>query len=109
MRLETISIHNYKSLQNVKINQIPRFMVMVGANGTGKSSFFDVFGFLRDALNGSVRQALDARGRYGEVVTRGHEGEPIKIELQVRMPIRDRERLVTYGLEIGQEKGRRWY
>lgn len=106
MRLETISIRNYKSLQEVKITDIPRFMVLVGANGTGKSTFFDVFGFLRDALNGSVRQALDARGRFGEVVTRGHEKESIGIELQVRMPIADKERLVTYGLEVGQESGR---
>lgn len=106
MQLETIAISNYKSLRDVRITDIPRFMVMVGANGAGKSTFFDVFGFLRDALSGSVRQALDARGRFAEVVTRGHEKESIKIQLQVRMPIAGRERLVTYGLEVGQDGGR---
>jgi predicted ATPase len=54
-----------------------------------------VFGFLRDALHGNVRQALDARGRFNEVVSRGHEGEPITIEIQVRLQIAGRERLVT--------------
>ena len=106
MRLETLSIKNFKSLQDVRITSIPRFLVLVGANGTGKTTFFEVFGFLRDALNGSVRKALDARGRFNEVVTRGHEQENITIELQVRMPIADKERLVTYHLEVGQVDGR---
>lgn len=106
MRLETLSIRNFKSLQDVRVTNIPRFLVLVGANGTGKTTFFEVFGFLRDALNGSVRKALDARGRFSEVVTRGHEQENITIELQVRMPIADKERLVTYHLEVGQVEGR---
>jgi predicted ATPase len=105
MRLESIFVQNFKSLQRVKVDDLPRFMVLVGANGTGKSTFFDVFGFLRDALTGSVRKALDVRGRFAEVVTRGHEAETIIIELQVRMPIAEKERLVTYHLEIGQESG----
>jgi predicted ATPase len=29
--------------------------VVVGANGTGKSTLFDVFGFLHDCLKGNVR------------------------------------------------------
>ena len=106
MKLESITIKNYKALQNIQIKNIPSFMVLVGANGTGKSTLFDVFGFLRDALTGNVRQALDARGRFSEVVTRGHEKENISIELQVSLSIAGRNRLVTYHLEIGEEKGR---
>ena len=60
MKLESITIKNYKALQNIQIKNIPSFMVLVGANGTGKSTLFDVFGFLRDALIGNVRQALHA-------------------------------------------------
>src|SRR5271165_7145375 len=87
LKLKSITIRNFRALQNVELKNIPGFMVLVGANGTGKSTLFEVFGFLRDALTGNVRQALDARGRFPEVVTRGHETEPILIELQVRMPI----------------------
>jgi len=65
-----------------------------------------VFGFLRDALTGNVRQALDARGRFPEVVTRGHDAESIVVELQVGLDIAGRSRLVTYCLEIGSEQGR---
>jgi predicted ATPase len=101
MELKSITIRNFKALQAVHLKDIPSFMVIVGANGTGKSTLFDVFGFLRDALAGNVRQALDARGRFPEVVTRGHENESILVELQARLPIADSFRLVTYGLEIG--------
>jgi predicted ATPase len=106
MELKSITIHNYKALQDIHLKEIPSFMVLVGANGTGKSTLFDVFGFLRDALTGNVRQALDARGRFPEVVTRGHEKESILVELQVGLPIAGRSRLVTYHLEIGVEDGR---
>ena len=61
MHLKSLSIKKFKSLQNVHLKDVPGFMVLVGANGTGKSTLFDVFGFLRDALNGNVRQALDSR------------------------------------------------
>ncbi|MFN7918814.1 MAG: AAA family ATPase [Bryobacteraceae bacterium] len=106
MTLKSLTIRNYKALQSVTIVDIPSFMVLVGANGTGKSTLFDVFGFLRDALTGNVRQALDARGRFREVITRGKDKEPIVIELQVQTPIAGRSRLVTYHLEIGEFEGR---
>jgi predicted ATPase len=106
MELKSVTIRNFKALQDIHLKEIPNFVVLVGANGTGKSTLFDVFGFLRDALTGNVRQALDARGRFSEVVTRGHEKESILVELQVGLPIADRSRLVTYHLEIGVEDGR---
>jgi predicted ATPase len=49
----------------------PPFLVVVGANGSGKSTLFEVFGFLHDCLKGNVRQALDKRGRFAEVLSRG--------------------------------------
>jgi predicted ATPase len=104
MGLKSITIRNFKALQAVHLKDVPSFMVIIGANGTGKSTLFDVFGFLRDALTGNIRQALDARGRFAEVVTRGHENESISVELQVQLKIAGRSRLVTYGLEIGLEQ-----
>jgi predicted ATPase len=106
MELKSIRIQNFKALQNIHLKNIPRFMVIVGANGAGKSTFFEVFGFLRDALMGNVRQALDSRGRFNEVVSRGHENESILIELQIQLDISGTSRLVTYHLEIGQEDGK---
>nr|WP_287633126.1 MULTISPECIES: AAA family ATPase [unclassified Microcystis] len=92
--------------KNIHIRDIPPFCVIIGANGTGKSTLFDIFGFLRDALKNNIRQALQIRGGYREIITRGQEQENIEIELQFRMKILDTERLVTYILIIGQNNNR---
>ncbi|UYM14118.1 AAA family ATPase [Endozoicomonas euniceicola] len=75
------------------------------ANGSGKSTLFDVFGFLKDALAGNVRTALQKRGGFKEVVTRGCIDQPIVFTLQFRLAIGGVERLVTYVLEIKLVKG----
>lgn len=105
MRIESIRLKNYKAFQDVTLSDIPKFCLVVGANGSGKTTLFDVFSFLRDCLSGNVSKALDARGRFNEVVSRGHETETILIEIQYQMPVSGVNRYVTYSLEIGQEKG----
>lgn len=105
MRIESIRLKNFKVFRDVHLKNIPAFMVVVGANGSGKSTLFDVFGFLHDCLKGNVRQALDARGRFREVVSRDSGNHSILIELQYRMQITDVERLVTYSLEISERSG----
>jgi predicted ATPase len=106
MKIVSIKLKNYRLFEDLEITDIPAFCVIIGANGTGKSTLFDIFGFLRDALKNNIRQALQVRGGFKEVVTRGKEQEDIEIELQFRLKIVDKERLVTYILIIGQEKNR---
>ena len=107
MRIESIRLNNFKAFRDIHVRDIPAFFVVVGANGSGKSTLFDVFGFLHDCLKGNVRQALDKRGRFREVLSRGcdPERDSIRIELQYRMEITGVERLVTYSLEISEELG----
>jgi predicted ATPase len=107
MQIETIEIKNYRLFRSVKLDRVPRLCVLVGANGTGKSTLFDVFSFLKDALSMNVGKALAKRGGYREVATRGHSDEPICLTLQFRLEITGRERLVTYLLEIAVGKGGR--
>jgi predicted ATPase len=106
MKIISIKIKNYRAFEFLEINDIPPFCVIIGANGTGKSTLFDIFGFLRDALKNNIRQALQIRGGFNEVVTRGKEQENIEIELKFRMEIVGTERLVTYALIIGQDQKR---
>ena len=103
MRIESIRLKNFKTFRDVHIKNIPSFLVVVGANGSGKTTLFDVFGFLHDCLKGNVRQALDKRGRFKEVLSRDSEGDSILIEIQYRMKLADVDRLVTYSLEIAEE------
>ncbi len=105
MKIESIRLKNFKTFRDVYLPDIPPFLVVVGANGSGKSTLFDVFGFLHDCLRSNVRQALDKRGRFKEVVSRDSNDASILIEIQYRMLITEVERLVTYTLEIAEQKG----
>lgn len=101
MKIEKIRLKNFKVFQDVTIGNIPAFCVIVGANGAGKTTLFDVFGFLKDCLTYNVTRALQARGGFQEMVSRGHENESIELEIQYRLPLTGKERLVTYLVEIG--------
>lgn len=105
MRIEQIRLKNFKSFQDVTITDIQPYSVFVGANGTGKTTLFGVFGFLRDCLKDNVRSALAKLGGFREVVSRGHESETILIELKIRMNLSIGSRVVTYLVEIGLERG----
>lgn len=100
MQIESIDIKNYRLFRDTRLRDIPRLCVLVGANGTGKSTLFDVFSFLKDALAMNVGKALTKRGGYREVASRGFTDEPIELTLQFRLEITGRERLVTYMLKI---------
>ena len=100
MQIESIEIKNYRLFRDAKLRDIPRLCVLVGANGTGKSTLFDVFSFLKDALAMNIGKAVAKRGGYKELASRGHSGEPIELTLQFRLEITGYERLVTYVLKI---------
>ena len=102
MKICSIAIKNYRALREITLEDIPGFVVLVGANGTGKSTLIDVFRFLKDCLKDDVRVALRKRGGFQQVVTRGFEHEAIEITLQIEMDIEAAQttRKVTYYLKI---------
>lgn len=109
MKIASIRLKNFRAFREVQIRDIPGFCVLVGANGTGKSTLFSVFSFLRDAMSTNVTAALGrlggARG-FREVRSRG-AGGPIEIELKIRAPLGGTEaKLVTYALSIDEVNGR---
>lgn len=105
MKIEKITIENFKVYKNVEITDVGNFSVFLGANGAGKSTLFDVFGFLSDALKSNVKVALNKRGGYKEVCTRGSEG-PITFEIKFRnTELHGSQPLITYHLEIALQNG----
>lgn len=109
MRIESIRLKNFRAFQDVTLKDIPPFCVLVGANGTGKSTLFSVFGFLRDAMTTNITAALGRLGGsrgFQEVRTRGCDG-PIEIELKIRADLgRKASNLITYSLSISVRDGR---
>lgn len=102
MQIESIEIKNYRLFRHLVISDLPRMTVVVGANGTGKSTLFDVFTFLKDALTQNVAAAIARRGGFRELVSRDTDGP---IELAIKFRESDGP-LVTYRLVIGAESGR---
>ncbi|WP_279026866.1 AAA family ATPase [Gibbsiella quercinecans] len=112
MFIESIKLTNFKSFKNLVMSDIPKFCVIVGANGVGKTTLFDAFGFLKDCLTFNVRSAVQKRGGFNEILSRGLKKgteRTIKIEVQFRMEISGYERLVTYILKLNEDSRKRVY
>jgi len=107
MQIESLRLKNFKSFRDATLVDIPRLCVVVGANGTGKTTLFGVFGFLKDCLLFNVRHALQHRGGFREMLTRGADpAKGIEIEIKFRLEIAGVNRLVTYLVCLGEEKGK---
>lgn len=106
MKIEALRIKNFKAFQNVEIQDIPAFCVVVGANGAGKTTLFNVFDFLKDALSTNVNEALAKQGGsrgYHEVKSRASEGS---IEFELKFRDKPSSPLMTYFLKINERQGK---
>ena len=72
-----------------------------GQNGVGKTTFFDVFGFLHDCLTGNVQSALSSRGSFQEVISRDQSGD---ICFTIKFRPSPNEPMITYELTIGLDE-----
>lgn len=103
MKIESISLKNFKAFKDVEMKNIPSFCVIVGANGTGKSTIFSVFSFLKDAMSGSVNTALARLGGnrgLQEVRSRNTSGA---IEIEIKFREQPETPLTTYFLKISSK------
>jgi predicted ATPase len=107
-RIEQVTIGNFRSLQNVDFRAMTPLTALLGANGSGKSTFFDVFAFLSDCFSEGLRRAVDKRGKFSDLRSRGQTG-PITFEVAYREGGRidgNPHRLIRYHLEIDEIDGR---
>lgn len=83
--LKRVILRNYKSIGYCDVSLGP-LTYLVGANGSGKSNFMDALALVRDALNGSLDNALNERGGLAEVRRRS-SGHPthfgVRLEFQL--------------------------
>lgn len=101
MKIESLKVKNYKVYKNIEITDIPSMAVFIGKNGVGKTTFFDIFGFLHDCLSRNVRVALQKRGGFNEVISREQTGD---IEFEIKFRQSEKEPLITYELSIGLDE-----
>ncbi len=90
-------VRNYKSLAEVAVG-LPRFCVLIGTNGVGKSNFIDAMAFVKDSLSESMDLAFKKRGGQG-AVRRRSGGHPthLGIRLVINLPEHGR---AAYAFEV---------
>ena len=104
MKIERIKIKCFKVFKDIEINDLPNMCVFIGANGSGKSTLFDSFSFLSDCLRSNVKIAVNRRGGFKEVISRGQKGD-ILFEIKFRDTEEGKQSpLITYSLKIGLKK-----
>lgn len=106
MKIENIRIKNFKSFQNVEFKNIPNFCVLLGKNGVGKTTLFQVFQFLKEAYTTNVKTALNKLGGsrgFEEVMSRNSTGN---IEIEIKFRAKQgwgNNPLITYFLSINKD------
>ena len=116
-KITGLRIKNFRSLKDVTLgclwNQrqaepLTTMTAVIGKNGVGKSTLFDAFGFLADALKSGVEEACDARGRGGfeRIQAQGQKG-PIEFEIYYKED--GNARPITYEVAIDADRSGRPY
>ena len=116
-KIEGIRIQNFRVLKDVTLGKLwhtpesaplTPMTAVIGKNGVGKSTLFDVFGFLADCLKIGVEEACDASGRGGfENIRSQDENGPIEFEVYYKE--HGNARPITYVLSIDIDESGRPY
>jgi predicted ATPase len=115
--IEGFRVKNFRSLKDITLGKLwnrqhiaplTPMTAVIGKNGVGKSTLFDAFGFLADALKSGVEEACDSRGRGGfeRIRTQGQTG-PIEFEVYYKQD--GNARPITYELSIDVDTSGRPY
>jgi predicted ATPase len=82
MKLASIHIRHYKSLDDVTINFSDRVTILVGPNAAGKSNVVDCLRFIRDSVASDLEHAVSARGGMSRV-RQYSKTKPFKVALHL--------------------------
>lgn len=95
--IESISVRGFRSINLIQDLELRGTNVILGANGSGKSNFLDVFSFLRLASRGRLRYFVQKAGGADRVLHFGCSHTPV---LGVQMSYRFREWQGEYSLRL---------
>lgn len=101
--LHRVTLRNYKSIGYCDVRLGP-LTYLVGVNGSGKSNFLDALHLVRDALAGSLDNALNERGGLSEVRRRS-SGHPTHFGIRLEFSLPDGRR-GHYAFNIGSLRDR---
>lgn len=116
-KIEGFSVKNFGTLKDISLGKLwntqqaqalTPLTAVIGKNGVGKSTLFDVFGFLSDCLKYGVEEACDREGRGGFERIKS-QGTKEAIEFQIYYKEDGKARPITYELSIDVDSDSRPY
>jgi predicted ATPase len=93
--LEHLRIRGYRRLFDVDLPMKP-FSVLIGTNGSGKTSFLEVLSLLSASCNAQMAARISDLGGIGDILTRD---EATAIEIDLSSPVQGHQPL-DYGLRL---------
>ena len=96
MKINYLEIKGFKSIQNVELKEVSPFMVLAGANGTGKSNFVDALAFLSKVIDMGVSKAVSEFGGVNNLIDPKQENEIISYRINVEIE----EKVYEYEIDI---------
>jgi predicted ATPase len=96
-KINNFKISGFRRLLDIEMQMQP-FMVLVGANGVGKTSFLDAFTMLSASASGNLNTVQSQFGGIANLLTRGKSNEII---FQIAMDVPDYDPL-KYTLQLAQ-------
>ncbi len=99
-----VMLRNYKSIGYCDVS-LGKLTYLVGANGSGKSNFLDALHLVRDALSGSLDNALNERGGLSEVRRRS-SGHPTHFGIRLEFILATTGQPGYYAFTIAALAGR---
>jgi predicted ATPase len=83
-KINRIKITGFRRLREVDLPVKP-FMVLIGANGVGKTSMLDAFSLLSSSASGNLNSTLSQFGGVANILTRG-KSESLSLLVDMEVP-----------------------
>lgn len=100
--IKKLKITGFKSIENIELTDISNFMVLAGANGSGKSNFVDALYFLSLVLRFGVDEAVRKMG--GLYVITQKDNKVSKICYYIHFSLYDEEYQYELNLHLEYQK-----
>ena len=100
--LQRLLIRNFRVLHNVEFRSFSPITVLIGENGSGKTTVIEALSFIFDCFTMGLQKTWDKYGGAKGIRTLSEEG-PITIEIECKMSDYDS---ITYHLSIDEENRR---
>ena len=98
--IRRLKVENFKSIDSLEIEGLTPFSVFAGANGSGKSNFFDALDFVSLFVRGGLEIALRAHGGFANIHSKKREGEDAKkFSFEIECDLLEQQE-VYYSLSI---------